>query len=223
MLTFPPIPEAYLALLSGGAAAPPTVTWVDERRGLFTVRVSGTGDPLWPDDPEEPPMDTVVETAAPAPPHTRRAPSPMEMPSIPPERQSPDTPHCMHGLPSRPLVCRRIDSPNHGRAFYTCAADEGRCAIFRWQDKNGQYSIMMPRTVPALTGGRGPLRPLTHRELLIQTAVDAATQLQAWSGLRQGTDFWHILRGCPLMASNFRLVHHKLLVISPNSSHFLSK
>lgn len=177
----PPIPEAFLRCFGRSARA-----WFVEGDPPGEFRVTGDWPPpRVPGETGDCPRDTVVET-----------PSPLVLPVIPPERRCRGTPHCEHDLPARLLTCRRRDSPNQGRQFYTCA-QERRCGLFRWLDELDQFSEM--------TFGA----TLSAAELRAQTqSVDPELQRTAWDGLRQGTSEWLAIRSCRVTASNFGTVHH---------------
>lgn len=187
-LTHPPIPVTFLRLFGPHAVA----SFPDEecaRSGLFWVHANTPTAPLPPIAPPSPsgvPDPIVVET-----------PSVLELPTIPPERRSAVPPRCWHGHVTRSFLCRREDSPNQGRQFYTCSWPEGRrCSFFRWQDENDQYSEITLSP------------PLTGAELLAATAtVNPDLQTQAWDGVQQGSAEWHQLRNCRITASNFGSVH----------------
>lgn len=132
-------------------------------------------------------------------------PSPLDVPTIDPDKRCPDPPVCLHGRPAVARTVHRRDSVNIGRTFFTCAWPEGRrCGFFRWRDELDQFSVTTFR----------PL--LAAHDVRRQTeTVDPELQLQAWHGLSQGTDAWHQLRACRLTASNFGTVNRNNKFASP--------
>lgn len=196
-LAYPPVAAAFLALFDGATEA--SVVWENPGLGLFGLVVP------------PPAAAAFVVPLAPAVAHAAAAPvsvlpetivevdTDLVVPVIPPEERCTAnglTPLCHHGTPSvRRTVVRA--TPNHGRGYFTCASTEARrCGFFRWCEDADQFSHTRIGT------------PLTADEVLAETQrIDAHTQLDAWSGLRQGTPDWLRLRACRLTASNFGTVN----------------
>lgn len=118
-LSFPPLPEGFLALFGPGVR----VQWTDPQRGLFTLH-HPTGEMNLRGAPgllaSEPRLgEIVVET-----------PSVLQVPDIPVENRCSDPPLCYHGRPSAQFTCKQGN--NKGRVFYVCAWNEGkRCNMFQ--------------------------------------------------------------------------------------------
>ena len=198
-LAFPPIAGKFLALFGPMA----TVVWENPSQGLFGVmvrpdnRTSAEGTFVIPDHPPALPLTTerIVETE-----------SVMQVPEIPASEQCLDPPLCMHGCPTLRFTVHKKDSPNVGRIFYVCAwNDKRRCSFFRWADELESYSNI--RMQPTLTAAE--VRNETRE-------VRPDLQLDAWTGIKQGTEQWHRLRACRVTASNFGSVHRTNTFSSPS-------
>lgn len=199
-LPYPPIAPQFLALFPGRADA---VIWENPSMGIFGVLVPGPGYnergfPI----PESPPQAARVRTSV------VEVPSTMVIPSIPTEQQCRDPPVCMHGKPALRRTVMRKDSPNVGRHFYVCTStvgeSGGNCGFFRWSDELDQYSSVRMHT------------PLTAEDVKRETiGVEARDQLDAWSGVQQGSERWHRLRACRITASNFGSAHRTNTFCTP--------
>jgi hypothetical protein len=199
-LPFPPVAPAFLSLFGCG---PESVVWENPAQGIFGIVVpppEARGEPRHFSLPEQTlpsprPRTTVVEVD-----------TDLQRPSIPDDMRCTDPPCCAHRLPAGRRTVVRKDSPNLGRAYYVCtqSGDARRCSFFRWADELDLYSV--DRYPP----------PLTIDDVRQETAeVDPALQLDAWSGVQQGSERWHRLRACRITASNFGSVHRTNNYCSP--------
>jgi hypothetical protein len=203
-LPYPPVAPGFLALFDGRTAS---VVWENPSLGLFGIVVppqTHNGRPpqqhfSLPETP--PPAPTINQSVVEV--NTR-----MIIPTIPPEEQCTDPPVCLHGKPTLKRTVMRRDSPNIGRPFFVCCSSAGEgsgsCGFFRWGDELNQYSVLRART------------PLSADDVKRETLeVDPGLQLEAWSGVQQGTEKWHRLRACRVTASNFGSVHRTNHYCSP--------
>ena len=186
-LQFPPIAEGFLQAFGPGV---PVVKWQNEQLGLFVVYPPGVRSDTPPvldvELAASTPSEVVVET-----------PSVLELPCISPEDRSGDPPVCFHQRPARTFTCKR-ENANHGRVFYTCGWAEGKkCSFFRWQDENSE-GVADVQTLSTDQYSEITMRP-TLRYTDMQEEVgrlSPSLQLQAWAGLKQGTEEWLRLRAC---------------------------
>lgn len=244
-LPYPPIPSAFLAMFKGRAetviwenpsqgifgVVVPSTTAAGNGSNPMTQHFVIPDTPLpfteTPSqfcDPPPKSLESVVETATcllvPTIPTDR---SGGNQPSILwPEQQSSDPPVCLHGKPTLRRTVLRKDSPNLGRPFYVCASTVaetgGSCGFFRWGDelepvqRCNQHCHWLYQYSNLRTG-----TPLTADEVKRETsAVDPSIQLEAWSGVQQGTERWHRLRSCRITASNFGSAHRTNSYCSPS-------
>lgn len=190
-LTFPPVPREFLELFPG--ATEHSIVWENPALGLFGVIVPppGTSAPQQCALPEGvPPSPTVRDAVV-------EVETDLTIPVIPPEQRSNAdgaTPLCNHGVPTAQRTVVR-SAANMGRGYYTCASGRS-CGFFRWSEDADQYS--QTRIRPPMTADE--VRQETHD-------IDVQKQLQAWAGVRQGTEEWHRLRACRVTASNFGTVN----------------
>lgn len=110
--------------------------------------------------------------------------------------------HCLHGALARQSTVMR-DTPNRGRAFFTCPLQADRCGFFRWKEdlQNGNFS-----DVHVSAGDPSP----------VCYTLSQLQQVAAWYTTAQGSPEWLKLRFGRITASNFGSITGTNRYASPN-------